>query len=168
MLKLIGLSCLFVTCTGVPFINWKIGDQNSNGGPTIFNKLQDFGEKVYEGKRNFLNGINEKVSNLLWIPPLSTTTELIATSTRTTTTTTTTNAPVKIPQHVPYEEDERLIFSSNDNDADHYTLNLAIYARSSFLSPEEFNQEHSLTAFGSTLAVKVNNNFSLLKNNLSQ
>lgn len=30
---------------------------------------------MYERKREFLNGINEKVSNILWIPPLYTTTE---------------------------------------------------------------------------------------------
>lgn len=35
---------------------------------------------MYERKREFLNGVNEKVSNMLWIPPLYTTTEETITS----------------------------------------------------------------------------------------
>lgn len=46
-------------------------------------------QTVYEKKREFLNGINEKVSKMLWIPPWSTTEE----------------TPVSaLPQHDPVSE----------------------------------------------------------------
>ncbi|XP_055543982.1 uncharacterized protein LOC129729444 [Wyeomyia smithii] len=158
MLKLIWLGGLFFSCSAAPFINWKIDGANNNGGTTILNKLQNIGEKVYENKRNFLNGINEKVSNLLWIPPLSSTTETIPT--------TTIKLPVEVHQQAPLQEDDRLIFS-NDNDSDeNYTLNLAIYARSSFLSPDDFNPEKSLAAIGPSLTKTVNNNIGLIRENL--
>ncbi|XP_053673840.1 uncharacterized protein LOC128724102 [Anopheles nili] len=48
---------------------------NQDGGG-LLGKVANFKQTVYEKKRELLNGINEKVSKMLWIPPFpSTTTE---------------------------------------------------------------------------------------------
>lgn len=55
--------------TGSPLLDW--GKKDGEG---LLGKVSTIKQTVYEKKREFLNGINEKVSKMLWIPPWSTTT----------------------------------------------------------------------------------------------
>ncbi|XP_041778938.1 uncharacterized protein LOC121597328 [Anopheles merus] len=62
---------LYLGCsTGSPLLDW--GKQD---GSSLLGKVSTLKQTVYEKKREFLNGINEKVSKMLWIPPWSTTEE---------------------------------------------------------------------------------------------
>ncbi|XP_049287912.1 uncharacterized protein LOC125766212 [Anopheles funestus] len=72
--------------TGSPLLNWGKKD-----GDSLLSKVSTIKQTVYEKKREFLNGVNEKVSKMLWIPPWpSSTTEEI---------------PVNaLPQHDPVPE----------------------------------------------------------------
>ncbi|XP_062551890.1 uncharacterized protein LOC134217126 [Armigeres subalbatus] len=114
--------CIVNAVTAAPFTGWLFGGkQNEEPAatrPTIFDKVQQLGERVYERKREFLNGVNEKVSNLLWIPPLYTTTEDALTP----------------PPHVYHGDPYK--YTENMSDEDEIP-NVEIYARSSFLSPED-------------------------------
>uniref|UniRef100_A0AAG5DUX1 Uncharacterized protein n=1 Tax=Anopheles atroparvus TaxID=41427 RepID=A0AAG5DUX1_ANOAO len=57
--------------SGSPILDWGKKDGNS-----LLDKVTSIKQTVYEKKREFINGINEKVSRALWIPPwTSTTTE---------------------------------------------------------------------------------------------
>ncbi|XP_058450503.1 uncharacterized protein LOC131429968 [Malaya genurostris] len=155
LVTLLEFQCLIAAGFAIPFTDWKLGGQTNFGGGILLNKLQDIGEKVYDRKREFLNGINEKVSNLLWIPPLKTTTEAP------------TATPVDLyPALYPYppvQENDQLIFTSDDKDD--YTPNLVIYARSSFLSPDDLIEVSTPTA--RETRVNVINNFSLIRKSLS-
>ncbi|XP_055594450.1 uncharacterized protein LOC129745409 [Uranotaenia lowii] len=120
------------------------GGTGSGGG--LLNKVQEFGERVYEKKRDFLNGINEKVSNILWIPPL----------------------PTKVSReevehfNLPAAQDhDRLIFSDTGSDEGYTEPNLEIYARSSFLSPEDLEDRNGPQQTRPNVSVNVKNSFSL-------
>ncbi|XP_050081957.1 uncharacterized protein LOC126569118 [Anopheles aquasalis] len=54
---------------GSPILEWAKKD-----GDSLLGKVSNIKSAVYERKREFLNGVNERVSKLLWIPPLSSTT----------------------------------------------------------------------------------------------
>lgn len=58
--------------TSSPILDWGKKDGNS-----LLDKVTSIKQTVFEKKREFINGINEKVSRALWIPPwpTSTTTE---------------------------------------------------------------------------------------------
>ncbi|XP_053666035.1 uncharacterized protein LOC128715178 [Anopheles marshallii] len=72
--------------TGSPLLDWGKKD-----GDSLLGKVATIKQTVYEKKREFLNGVNEKVSKMLWIPPWpSSTTEV---------------TPVSgLPQHDPVPE----------------------------------------------------------------
>lgn len=107
--------------TAAPFTGWLFGGKQNNDAtsirPALLDKVQQFGEKVYERKREFLNGVNEKVSNFLWIPPLYTTTE---------------DAVTPEQPHIFYQDPA--------TETESYELaNVEMYARSSFLSPDDLD-----------------------------
>lgn len=123
-------SFLVISVSAAPFVNLKLGGENGIGSGLILSKVKDFGEKVYESKRNFLNGINEKVSNMLWIPPLPSTTTTYIDSLE--------FVPTERFNHdPPVNTHEQLIFSSDVKTESYEEPYLAIYARSSFLSPDD-------------------------------
>uniref|UniRef100_A0A182JQ79 Uncharacterized protein n=1 Tax=Anopheles christyi TaxID=43041 RepID=A0A182JQ79_9DIPT len=56
---------IYLGCSeGSPLLDW--GKQD---GGSLIGKVSTLKQTVYEKKREFLNGINEKVSKMLWIPP---------------------------------------------------------------------------------------------------
>uniref|UniRef100_A0A182MNL1 Uncharacterized protein n=1 Tax=Anopheles culicifacies TaxID=139723 RepID=A0A182MNL1_9DIPT len=133
-------------------------------------KVSTIKQTVYEKKREFLNGINEKVSKMLWIPPWpSTTTEEVPT--------------IVVPQHDPVPEtpsiwwwqtteqpntiasvisttlsppttstvryssdDDRLVFTVADTN-ELELPNVSMYARSSFI-PQELQLTDSTEYIG--------------------
>nr|XP_029708828.1 uncharacterized protein LOC115255116 [Aedes albopictus] len=113
--------CVSPAIFAAPFSGWLFGgkqiEETTEARPNFFNKVQQLGERVYERKREFLNGVNEKVSNMLWIPPLYTTTEETITS--------------KLP-HIFQSDPQK--YTEMDSDE---IQNVEIYARSSFLSPDD-------------------------------
>uniref|UniRef100_A0A182NTP1 Uncharacterized protein n=1 Tax=Anopheles dirus TaxID=7168 RepID=A0A182NTP1_9DIPT len=56
--------------TYTPLLDW--GKQDGGG---LIGKVSTLKQTVYEKKRELLNGLNEKVSKMLWIPPYPSTTE---------------------------------------------------------------------------------------------
>ncbi|XP_050079170.1 uncharacterized protein LOC126566012 [Anopheles maculipalpis] len=63
----IAVAIVLLGCsTGSPLFDW--GKKQDDGGG-LLNKVSTIKQTVYEKKREFLNGVNEKVSKLLWIPP---------------------------------------------------------------------------------------------------
>lgn len=119
------LAILFYASTIVaaaPFTGWLFGGKQQNNDvtttrPALLEKVQQFRDQVYERKREFLNGVNEKVSNLLWIPPLYTTTEVATTSEQ---------------PHIFYQD------PPTEKESDEL-MNVEMYARSSFLSPDDLD-----------------------------
>uniref|UniRef100_A0A1Q3G576 Putative conserved secreted protein n=1 Tax=Culex tarsalis TaxID=7177 RepID=A0A1Q3G576_CULTA len=143
-LKVLGVIILMGSVGASPFVNLKLGGGTGLGSGVLMNKVKEIGEKVYESKREFINGVNEKISNLLWIPPLpSATTETPTTE--------------KQSEWIVEERNDKLVFPSNDELDDYETPNLAIYARSSFLSPDDLVDSRDKP----NVAISVKNNFNL-------
>uniref|UniRef100_A0A8D8B201 (northern house mosquito) hypothetical protein n=1 Tax=Culex pipiens TaxID=7175 RepID=A0A8D8B201_CULPI len=139
-----GVIILMVFVNASPFVNLKLGSGNGLGSGLLLNKVKEIGEKVYESKREFINGVNEKISNMLWIPPLpSATTEIPTTE--------------KQSEWIVEERNDKLVFPSNDELDDYETPNLAIYARSSFMSPDDLVDPKDRP----NVAISVKNNFNL-------
>ncbi|XP_055640498.1 uncharacterized protein LOC129777930 [Toxorhynchites rutilus septentrionalis] len=130
-MKLMILMSLVVV-GAAPFTGWLGGQNNVGGG--LLGKVHQFSEKVYERKREFFMGINEKVSNMLWI---------------TTSTTTEMSKPKKDTQ---FDSEDRLSSTTSDDDEPY----LAIYARSSFLSPDDLIERSPQTQFTSKDTPNVN------------
>ncbi|XP_055599707.1 uncharacterized protein LOC129748926 [Uranotaenia lowii] len=61
------LTLAILTVKSAPFLDLT-GSGSGTGG--LLNKVQGFCERVYNRNRDFVNGINEKVSTVLLIPPL--------------------------------------------------------------------------------------------------
>ncbi|XP_058059288.1 uncharacterized protein LOC131210105 [Anopheles bellator] len=68
-----------------------LGGWGKQDGSGLLGKVANLSHTVYERKREFLNGVNEKVSRMLWIPPWTTTTTARPLAT------TTTEAPREVP-----------------------------------------------------------------------
>uniref|UniRef100_A0A182T3T5 Uncharacterized protein n=1 Tax=Anopheles maculatus TaxID=74869 RepID=A0A182T3T5_9DIPT len=64
-LSIVVVIVLLGCCTASPLFDW--GKKQDDGG--FLNKVSTIKQTVYEKKREFLNGVNEKVSKMLWIPP---------------------------------------------------------------------------------------------------
>uniref|UniRef100_A0A2M4CIG2 Putative conserved secreted protein n=1 Tax=Anopheles darlingi TaxID=43151 RepID=A0A2M4CIG2_ANODA len=138
---------------GSPILDWPKKD-----GDSLLGKVSNIKNAVYERKREFLNGVNERVSKLLWIPPLSSTTtesvpvvapteataeqqpslwwwqttpKPLATSTAPSVIGSSSEAPLVVLQ----DDTDRLVFTVADTD-ELELPNVSMYARSSFI-PED-------------------------------
>ncbi|EAT48656.1 AAEL000316-PA [Aedes aegypti] len=152
VVSLLGIiSCVFSVTSAVPFSGWLLGgrqnEETTEARPNFMNKVQQLGERVYERKREFLNGINEKVSNILWIPPLYTTTE--------------TSIPPSEPPYVFQSDPQK--YTEMDSDEDD-VQNVEIYARSSFLSPDDLVNIDAPPEPQNkpTITYNINKNFNIL------
>ncbi|XP_035783324.1 uncharacterized protein LOC118461735 [Anopheles albimanus] len=141
---------------GLPILDWAKKD-----GDSLLGKVTELKNAVYERKREFLNGVNERVSKLLWIPPLSsntTTTEPVPMADPTEPTegqqpslwwwqttpkplnTSTSPSPIASSSSAPLvaslqDDTDRLVFTVADTDQLELP-NVFMYARSSFI-PED-------------------------------
>uniref|UniRef100_A0A2M4C060 Putative secreted protein n=1 Tax=Anopheles marajoara TaxID=58244 RepID=A0A2M4C060_9DIPT len=140
---------------GSPILEWAKKD-----GDSLLGKVSNIKNAVYERKREFLNGVNERVSKLLWIPPLSSTTtesvpepvepteatagqqpslwwwqttpKPLITSTVPSMTGSSSSPPLVVLQD---DTDDRLVFTVADTN-ELEIPNVSMYARSSFI-PED-------------------------------
>ncbi|XP_052867110.1 uncharacterized protein LOC128273217 [Anopheles cruzii] len=62
---------------GEVFSSPVLGGWGKHDGNGLLGKVANLSHTVYEKKREFLNGVNEKVSRMLWVPPWSTTTTTV-------------------------------------------------------------------------------------------
>ncbi|XP_052897953.1 uncharacterized protein LOC128304765 [Anopheles moucheti] len=86
LLLVVVVIVLLGSITGSPLLDWGKKD-----GDSLLGKVATIKQTVYEKKREFLNGVNEKVSKMLWIPPWPSST--------------TVETPVSgLPQHDPVPE----------------------------------------------------------------
>uniref|UniRef100_A0A2M3ZEF2 Putative secreted peptide n=1 Tax=Anopheles braziliensis TaxID=58242 RepID=A0A2M3ZEF2_9DIPT len=157
-MRLLGVLVVVVLTIGDASFGSPILDWAKKDGDSLLGKVSNIKNAVYERKREFLNGVNERVSKLLWIPPLSsTTTESVPVVEPTEPTAgqqpslwwwQTTPKPLPIsttpsviessstaPLVVLQDDADRLVFTVADTD-ELQLPNVSMYARSSFI-PED-------------------------------